>query len=214
MAKLRTKAYERFTESLLAREIMPGQFVTQRELVEITGMPLGAVRELIPRLEVDGLITTVPQRGLQVAHVDVDLIRNAFQFRHFLEREAVREYVRLASDDDIAELRRRHEVVLAAARSGPIDEDVIRDAQLTDWYLHDSIIDALGNKIISSAYRVNSIKIRLINQSGTRLFDSIVEPVMTEHLGIIAALEARDADLSERLLCEHITSARNRALGV
>jgi DNA-binding GntR family transcriptional regulator len=214
MARLRTQAYERFTERLLAREIVPGQFVTQRQLVEITGMPLGAIRELIPRLEADGLITTVPQRGLQIAHVDLDLVRNAFQFRFFLEKEAVREYVRIAMDDDLAELRRQHEVVLAAAHSGAIDDDLLRDAQLTDWNLHDTIIDALGNEIISKVYRVNSIKIRLINQGGTRLFANIVEPVMQDHLGIIAAIEARDPDLSERLLGEHITAARNRALGV
>ena len=37
----------------------------------------GAIRELIPRLEADGLIRTVPQRGMQVAQVDVRLIRDA-----------------------------------------------------------------------------------------------------------------------------------------
>ena len=54
----RSEAYDSFTEHLLARNIRPGQFISQRELVEITGMPLGAIRELIPRLETDGLITT------------------------------------------------------------------------------------------------------------------------------------------------------------
>ncbi len=83
--KLRDRAYDSFTERLLSREIKPGQFISQRELVEITNMPLGAIRELIPRLEAEGLITTVPQRGMQVAHVDLNLIRNAYQFRMFLE---------------------------------------------------------------------------------------------------------------------------------
>ncbi len=54
--KLRDQAYQRFTRGLLAREIRAGQFVSQRELTELTGMPLGAIRELIPRLEADGLI--------------------------------------------------------------------------------------------------------------------------------------------------------------
>ena len=79
--KLRDQAYQRFTRGLLEREIRAGQFVSQRELAEITGMPLGAIRELIPRLEADGLIRTVPQRGMQVAQVDVRLIRDAFGFR-------------------------------------------------------------------------------------------------------------------------------------
>src|SRR5215204_2289747 len=60
---LREKAYESFTRHLLARDVRPGQFVSQRRLVELTGLTLGAIRELIPRLEAEGLIKTVPQRG-------------------------------------------------------------------------------------------------------------------------------------------------------
>ena len=48
--KLRDQAYQRFTRGLLKREIRSGQFVSQRELALITGMTLGAIRELIPRL--------------------------------------------------------------------------------------------------------------------------------------------------------------------
>ena len=61
--RLRDHAYSSFTEKLLSRDIQPGQIVSQRELVELTGMPLGAIREMIPRLEADGLIRTVPKRG-------------------------------------------------------------------------------------------------------------------------------------------------------
>ena len=57
--------------------------------MEITGLPLGAIRELIPRLEAEGLVRTVPQRGMQVAHVDLNLIKDAFQFRLFIECQAV-----------------------------------------------------------------------------------------------------------------------------
>ena len=60
---LRDQAYVGYTRSLLAAEIKPGQFITQRELVRITGFPLGSIRELVPRLEAEGLIRTVPQRG-------------------------------------------------------------------------------------------------------------------------------------------------------
>ena len=76
--KLRERAYDVFTEQLLRSEIKPGQFVTQRELVALTGQSLGAIRELIPRLEAEGLIVTVPQRGLQILPLDITLIRNAF----------------------------------------------------------------------------------------------------------------------------------------
>lgn len=82
--KLREQAYASFTRHLLARELRPGQFISQRELVALTGLTLGAIRELVPRLEAEGLIKIVPQRGMQVVHVDLNMIRDAFQFRLFL----------------------------------------------------------------------------------------------------------------------------------
>ncbi len=114
---LRERAYDAFTQSLLANEIRAGQFLSQRELVAITKMPLGAIRELIPRLEAEGLIITVPQRGMQIAHVDLKLIRNAFQLRLILEREATLRFATEASDAQLAELRNAHQEIVDEANN-------------------------------------------------------------------------------------------------
>lgn len=213
---LREKAYESFTHHLLARDIRPGQFISQRELVQLTGLPLGAIRELIPRLESEGLIKTVPQRGMQVAHVDINLIRHAFQFRLFLEREAVAIFASQASDATLAELRDKHERVLAECESckGSIAQDLVTRAQAVDWDLHWTVIESLGNAIIADAYRVNSIKVRLIRQEQTLLSETLVAPVMREHLSIIEAIETRDPAQAVAAMSAHITGATNRALGL
>jgi DNA-binding GntR family transcriptional regulator len=211
--KLRERAYAAFTDRLLAREIVPGQFVSQRELVEITGLPLGAIRELVPRLEAEGLIVTIPQRGMQVAHVDLSLIRNAFQFRLMMEREAVEVFVREAPDAEIERLLEAHERVIKDAKK-KITPDVIRRAQIVDWDMHDTIVDFLGNEIVSSAYRVNSIKIRLIRQAEVRLDPTRVETVMREHLGIVRSMAARDIEGARNALAAHIQDAKNRAMGL
>jgi DNA-binding GntR family transcriptional regulator len=209
--KLRDQAYTSFTEQLLARAIQPGQFVTQRELVTITGMPLGAIRELVPRLEAEGLVTTVPQRGMRIASVDLNLIRDAFQFRLFLEREAAAYFVQHVTDAELERLRAAHEAVLEEA-SRRVTPKLVARAQATDWDLHDTIVDFLNNEIISSAYRVNSIKIRLIRQEQTRIHESLVVPVMQEHLGVIKAFETRDPIRAADAIGAHIANARNRAM--
>jgi DNA-binding GntR family transcriptional regulator len=211
--KLREKAYQNFTERLLAQDIRPGQFVSQRELVGITGMSLGAIRELIPRLEADGLIRTVPQRGMQIAHVDLSLIRNAFQFRLILEKEAAAYFAETATDEELATQRKMHLMTLAEARRG-VTPDLLRRAQQMDWDLHDLMIDRLGNEIISNAYRVNSIKIRLIVFERVRMLPELVVSVMNEHLPIIEALQRRDAAGTVAALEAHIASARARALQI
>ena len=210
---LRQQAYEAFKERLLSRDIRPGQFLSQRELVAITGLPLGAIRELIPRLEADGLIKTAPQRGMQIAHVDLDLIRNAFQLRLILEREATVAFCRNASDDLIRELRDQHVAVQREAENG-VTPELLQRAQHIDWAFHDTMIDALGNSLIASTYRVNSIKIRLIRQEDTRMLPELVTSVMREHMRILDALVARDERASLEAIEAHIDIARRRALGV
>jgi DNA-binding GntR family transcriptional regulator len=210
---LRDQAYQRFTRGLLAREIRAGQFVSQRELSEITGMSLGAIREMVPRLEADGLIRTVPQRGMQVAQVDVNLIRNAFQLRLILEREAAASFAQQAPEAEFDRLQEAHEAVLALAARA-VTPALIARAQATDDGMHAAIVDALGNDIISNYFRVNSLNIRLIRQAQTRIDTTLVVPVMTEHLSVIAALRTRDPVVAATAMAEHINRARNRALGV
>lgn len=213
---LREKAYDRFTHHLLARDIRPGQFISQRQLVALTGLSLAAIRELIPRLESEGLVRTVPQRGMQIAHVDLNLIRDAFQFRLFMEREATSIFTKEASDATLARLRQDHESVIAEAETqeGRITPELVNRAQAVDWDLHWTIISSLGNAIIADAYRVNSIKVRLIRQEQTLLSEALVVPVIREHLTIIEAIETRDPALAVAAMDGHITSARNRALGL
>jgi len=211
--KLREKAYDRFTHHLLARDILPGQFISQRQLVELTGLSLGAIRELVPRLESEGLIKTVPQRGMQVAHVDLSLVRDAFQFRLFMESAAVAIFTAEASDAALVQLRHEHESILADHRGG-VTADLVARAQAVDWNLHWTIIVSLGNAIIADAYRVNSIKVRLIRQEQILLSEALVTPVMQEHMAIIEAMETRDPRRAVAAMEAHINSAKNRALGL
>lgn len=212
----RARAYQGFTQQILSGKIRSGQFVSQRELMTLLDMPLAAVREMIPRLEAGGLVKTVPKRGLQIAHVDLKLIRNAFQVRSLIEREAVQHFVHIASDSELQAIEASHQDILsrASALSTPLANDVtlLDDAQAVDWGLHDRLVDALGNDILSEIYRVNSLRVRLIKLEHSVITPARLIPAMQEHLRFIAALLRRDATEATRLLDEHINSARNRVM--
>ena len=109
-------------------------------------MPLGAVREMIPRLEAAGLVKTVPQRGLQVAHVDLKLIRNAFQVRSMIEREAVLNFVRCASDAELAAIE------AGAQDVEPADEDgtMLFWTDPTDLDLVSRALPAQGFRVLTA----------------------------------------------------------------
>lgn len=213
MSFLREKAYDLFTSHLLARDITPGQIVSQRELVELTGMSLGAIREMIPRLEADGLVRTVPNRGILVAQVDLELVHNAFQLRLILEREAVAHFATTASGEEIERMRAEFSAVREEALKN-LTPELLSRAQQMDWAMHDTMIDGLGNELVSNIYRVNQIKIRLIRHADTRLLPELLVSVMNEHLAILDALGARDVDAAVRAMQTHIQSAKRRALQI
>ena len=211
----RVRAYQGFTQQIVSGAILPGQFISQRELMTLLDMPLGAVREMIPRLEAGGLIKTVPQRGLQIAHVDLKLIRNAFQVRSMIEREAVLAFVQSASDAELAAIEAAHQQILARAnKASTTDPQLLDDAQALDWGLHDRMVDALGNEIVSDLYRVNSLRVRLINLEQSVITPARLIPAMQEHLSFIAALRERNAAQAAVLLDAHINSARSRVMNV
>jgi DNA-binding GntR family transcriptional regulator len=61
---------------------------------------------------------------------------------------------------------------------------------------------------------VNWIKVRLIRQNETTLYDDLVEPVMREHLTVIDAIMQRDQDGAVTALTQHINNARSRAMRI
>jgi len=211
---LRVKAYESFRQQILEANIRPGQFVSQRELMQLLDMPLGAVRELIPRLETEGLLRTVPKRGLQIAHVDLALINNSFHLRLVLEREAAVRFATTVSDADLAAIEQAHLGIIERAQAGDIDAALLTDAQTVDWGLHDLMIDALGNPLISEIYRINSLRVRLIRLERAMLSDDALLPAMQEHLWFIESLKQRDTQAVAQRLTHHVDSAHRRVLGL
>jgi len=210
---LRLQAYEGFKQQLLDSNLRPGEFVSQRKLCALLGLPLGAIREVIPRLEAEGLIKTVPQRGLQIANVDLKLVKNAFQLRLILEREGAQRYGETVTDAELDALAAKYRSIVDRSKRD-VTRELLDEAQAADWGLHDRMIDSLGNEIISQLYRVNMLRIKLIRLDRVVLTPEALLPAMNEHLELVAALRTRRPREIAAAIERHLTSARDRALGL
>ncbi len=209
----RHQAYEAFTRRLMERELAPGQFVTQKELASLTGFRLSAIREMIPRLEAEGLLHAIPQRGLQVAHLDASMVRDAFGLREVIEQAALAHFVAAAPDALIVAQAAELDAVRKAAAHG-IDAQVLAEAQRVDWGFHDVVVDFLDNRLISDIHRVNAIRMRMMMPERVTLSAATLPPAIAEHAVIIAAIRRRDATAAAAGLAAHLASARRRALGI
>lgn len=217
LMKLSESAYRTFKERLFAGEVRPGQFVSQRELVKLMGIPLGPVREALQRLEVEGLVQIVPQRGIQVIEASLRLIRDTYQLRMLIEKDAAAKYAETVTDAEIRALEEAHHRVVAEAEKNGLSDALLNDAQEVDWRLHDSIVEALGNAIVLKIHHINNDRIKLIRLAHgklTLLTPGTFRHAMAEHLAVIEALKKRDAAATATAMEHHLTTAMRRALGL
>ena len=173
---------------------------------------MGAVREALKRLESDGLVTVLAQRGIQVRDVNVRLINEAFQFRLIIEKNAARHFAASADAAVVEDFAQRTRSVIARAEAGTADSVLLDEALEIDMSLHAAMVDSLENSLITETYRVLQDKIRLIRMNGQ--FTRRWVPIgMREHLDIITALSKRDPDAAENALERHLKTSWRRSLG-
>lgn len=198
------EAYARLVAALRDGSLASGQFVSMPGLVELLDLPLAATREAVKRADVNGLVRILPKRGVLVMEASPKVTRDCIDLRTVLDAEGARRVVRNAGSLPLAELRASHETLIdeALARMTP---ELPARAILTDLSLHDALATGLANPITSEVYAVNRDRIAVVQNTRAFLPDRIV-PAMQEHLGIIEALERRDADAAVRAIWIHARS--------
>lgn len=209
---LRHKAYDRFKERLFAEELRPGQFVTQRELSEMMKVPIGPLREALKRLEAEAFVRLIPQRGIQIADLNVSMLNESFGLRRILELAAARQFASEAPMSLIRQIEAQTAKVLRRVRAEP-DRELLDEALRVDWMMHDIIIDQMGNRTLSDVHRINFDKIRLARLH-RRFTPERVRPALEEHMAVIAGFRARDPDAAAAALDRHLTVAHHRAVGL
>jgi DNA-binding GntR family transcriptional regulator len=209
---LRDKAYARFKQRLFDGDLKPGQFVSQRELCQVVDMKIGPVRDALKRLQAEALVKVIPQRGIQIADVNVQLLRDAFELRATLELHAVRRY---AERGDVAALDALEDKMrsIATRARRRFTAELGREFIRADLAMHQALIHDLGNALIAETYRVNADRILLMQLTNRLDADRLISAI-GEHMLVIAALRRRDADAAAAALDAHLKAAQRKMMGV
>lgn len=206
----RAEAYHEFRERLLSGELAPGQFITQKELATLAGVPVGTAREAIQRLEHESLLKVHPQRGIQVIDLTTNFIRNSFGLRMALELQAVDNFASGEFGAEVDALIDATQAILEEAQR-TTDPEVLRRAVDVDWDMHDKLVECLENDLISETYQINNTRLRLI-KANNRLSPDRVHSALKEHLEFLNFCKARDGGGARKALANHIDTALSRAL--
>jgi len=200
---LKDGAVEVVRSALLAGEMVPGRIYSANSLAAQLGVSNSPVREAMMELAGKGLLEVVRNRGFRVVEMTDADRQEVYDLRLMVEVPAVVEAARqgLAGSDE-AELRRLLEQVLATADSGDLREYL--DA---DQALHLRFVALLGNRRLCGI--VENLRDQSRVRGSYRLAErGVLARSAQEHVPIVEALIAGDADAVRSLMVDHLSYAR------
>jgi DNA-binding GntR family transcriptional regulator len=194
------KAYKALKKAITEMDIYdhPGEVrLDERNLSEMLGVSRTPIREALTVLEHEGFVRSVPRRGVFVVRKTKQEILEMITVWAALESMAARLATQVASDEEIKSLRRIFESFVDRK-----PEDHLSEYSEANLAFHKQIGQLSKCQLI-----IDTTDDLLIHMRGIRKVtigqDHRARRSMDEHMKIIDAIEARDADLAERLVREH-----------
>jgi DNA-binding GntR family transcriptional regulator len=207
--KLKEKAYNTIRKKIFNFELKPGEVFFETGISKKIGVSRTPIREALNRLEQEGLISRLPDRGYCVVDITVSEIEELYELREVLETLALRTAAIKAKKKDWIRLEKRL-LGQEAPQQESSEKDFDRffvDAQQFDQEITELCAKATLKKMIDMVTdRVN--RFRWMNI----FFKDRAEESRKEHLEIIGHLKEGDVEEAIAATQKHIRHSRDSIL--
>ena len=196
----KNKAYAALKSVITDMDVYGGRDeirLDERSLAQDFGISRTPVREAMAQLEREGFVRSVPRRGVYVVRKTKREVIELITAWAALESMAARLITAIASDDEIASLRK----MFATFENGAVRAHLDEYSQLNIEF-HQSIIRLSRNTMLINLAENLFTHMRMIRRKTIGEKDR-ADRSIRDHMHIIEALEARDTERAERLVRDH-----------
>ena len=197
-------ALENIREAIEKGLLKPGSRIIESVLSDELGMSRFPIREALCYLEKEGLVETVPFKGVRVSLITPKDIEDLMNVRCALEELAVRLAIERLDAKKIGVLQSIMDRMEQA--SGENIEEEILNADLS---FHQSICEFAENSRLLNAWMPLASQIRVCLKVEYPLFQTAQEFVST-HIPLLEVIVKRDQQLAIQAIREHICGSQNR----
>lgn len=138
-------AYQTIKSQILNIQIKGGEQIREDLLAKELGISRTPVREAINRLTTEGLIISIPRKGLYCVEITEDMVRNILDLRDMFESYAACRFSELCTPKQIEHLRKIQRTISDAKRNVSMIVDGERD-------FHGYMIEVLQNSLMTQQY--------------------------------------------------------------
>lgn len=205
---MRDQIYEVLKDSILRNMYAPNSMLPIDQLAEEFGVSATPVREALVKLEADGLIQLIPNKGAIVTDIQADDILNNWEMRKLLEPYAAARSAELIPREELAQIRKE----ILSLSTNPFDRELYI---ASDAHIHETFYKYLPNPFLRDVIRrvhQMSVRIRYLPENSAAIHEKAVHEVLAEHAAILDALEAGNHALIEAAVRRHLENGEKRAI--
>lgn len=187
-------AYSRIKKMIAEHRFSPGSRINVEELTRKFGASRTPIWEAIRKLEQEGLVRNVPNRGVFLVELTREAAVELYAVREVLEGMAARLAVKFVTDRTVARMEaslREQEKVVA--------EDNLVGYSRADFDFHAFVYSACGNTVLKEMLESLKNRARPLAMQITPILPELLE----DHREIVRALRLRDPDLAEAAFRTH-----------
>ena len=198
--------------STLKDDILTGKLASGQKLTEIVlcnkyGISRTPVREALQRLEMEGLVESIPNRGFFVLGLTRQDYMDMFTLRKTYEIQAIKWAIARMTDKEFENI----EEIFEFMEFYTIKKDMAKMSTI-NMNFHQAIYNAAHNRILKNllfSYQEMLKHAEKPKNHGTKEY---LETILGEHKNIFEAIKARDEDMAVAAMTAHMDNSRDRYL--
>lgn len=164
------------------------------------------VREALIELVSEGLLESIPNRGVYVKRISAADIINIYELREVLEKYAIEKAIENMDEKSIFKLKKIKENMIDAFENGNFTQYYEMDTLLHNSFFEISKNDVAIDIIHTIYYKIQTFRTMSLMQEG-RLEESLIE-----HIDIIDGLVEKDFEKAWQATSKNLMIGRNQIM--
>ncbi|MCX7883999.1 MAG: GntR family transcriptional regulator [Caloramator sp.] len=203
---LRGRVYNILRENILNGKYKPGENLIELKLAKELHVSRTPIREAIRQLELEGLVESIPNKGVIVKGITKKDMEDIYRIRVVLEGLAARWAIEQITDDKIKEMKDLYELMEFYTAKNDIDQ--IADLNTK---FHDIIFSSTNSSILQHILRDFQFYVKWARHESLST-PGRKEQALKEHLNILKAFQDRDAEAAVKHLTIHVENSSKNVL--
>jgi DNA-binding GntR family transcriptional regulator len=203
---LKANVTEALRQLIIDGALAPGEEFNQAQIAEQLGVSRGPIREALGQLEQEGLVQSVPYKGVIVTTLTRKYISEIYSVRTALELLALEYSVERIGPDEFAVLND----ILVKMRRAASSNDLNHLVEV-DLRFHEYLIEQADHDLLLRLWRTLEVGMRRCLRTRHKIY-TFLDEVMGSHPTLVTALEQRDKERAKQILRDHIAESLSHLL--